>query len=104
MQNYDAHNYQVNLAFPQIKKTEFCDLYIIFEATKNLAQLYCGKKLVIYLKIIDVLFHELPSCDHAPRWSYEITFSFLIPTASRYMCIAADTQRLFKGDMGLSCK
>lgn len=49
------YNHQVNLVFPQIKKTEFCDLYIIFEATKNLAQLYSGKKLVIYLKIIDVL-------------------------------------------------
>lgn len=49
------YNHQVNLAFPQIKKTEFCDLYIIFEATENLAQLYCGKKTVIYLKIIDVL-------------------------------------------------
>ena len=49
------YNHQVNLAFPQIKKTEFSDLYIIFEATENLAQLYCGKKTVIYLKIIDVL-------------------------------------------------
>lgn len=50
------YNHQVNLVFPQIKKTEFCDLYIIYEATENLAQLYCvGKKLVIYLKIIDVL-------------------------------------------------
>lgn len=38
------YNHQVNLAFPQIRKTEFSDLYIIFEATENLAQLYCGKK------------------------------------------------------------
>lgn len=50
------YNHQINLAFPQIRKTEFCDLYIIFEATENPAQLYCEKKkTVICLKIIDVL-------------------------------------------------
>ena len=50
------YNHQINLAFPQIRKTEFCDLYIIFEATENPAQLYCGeKKKVICLKIMDVL-------------------------------------------------